>query len=154
MRIALIGAPGSGKTFVGKELSKLLNIPHIEVDQIYWSGADLREEIKTKVQEEAWIVEGHMSKIADLVLPRAQKLIKIEYPEFLSLLRSMKRDWKRPKKFFHNLQHYEKLKSKREALVNEFKRERKQDFLILDNFSKPLQSELATLRKRLKAPTL
>ncbi|QOR64962.1 DNA topology modulation protein FlaR [Cytobacillus suaedae] len=67
-RIHIIGSVGSGKTTLAKELSKRLDIPHYELDNVAWirnkSGDIRRTEVEREeylnsiIQSESWIVEG------------------------------------------------------------------------------------------------
>ena len=151
VRIALIGAPGSGKTHISKIMAEELSIPHIETDTIFWQGGDLRAEVAIRIEASHWIIEGHMSKLSDLVFPRADKIIVIEGLNFFNLIRSLRRDWRRIGKAWFNLQNYEKLSSKRLEMVNSLLKERKDEVFFLNNFPKLNQSDLATFCKSLKS---
>ncbi len=35
-KIYIVGTMGSGKTYLAKKLSKELNIPHYDLDDLYW----------------------------------------------------------------------------------------------------------------------
>lgn len=150
MNFALIGAPGSGKTHIAKTISAHLNLKHIECDDIFWKGQNLRVEVEKLISCERWIIDGHMSKISDLVFPKIQKLIIIESLSFRSLLRSLKRDWKNPSKAWFNIQNYERMSNKREELILEFRRERPNDIIVLNNFPDLRESELAAFCENLK----
>lgn len=118
MNIVLIGAPGSGKTWLASQLSAKLKLHHIEADQIFWSNQDLRAEVQKLTDVDHWVFEGHISKVADVVLPKADKVIVVEHPEFFSLVRAVKRDWKNLKKVYFNIQNYEKMRNRREEIIN------------------------------------
>jgi adenylate kinase family enzyme len=150
MKISIIGAPGAGKTHIAKIIANELNLRHIEADQIFWSGADLRSEVSKLIEEDNWIFEGHMSKLADLVLPKSDKIIVLHGSNILSLARAVKRDWRQFTKVWHNIQFYEKLATKRAALIDELISSRPHDVLILNNFPDLTQSELAAFCEDLK----
>ena len=72
-KIVVIGPNGSGKTTVAKKLSQKLNIPHIELDNIYWKpnwGESSKEEFRRKVDDltgrDEWIVDGNYARSQDL----------------------------------------------------------------------------------------
>ena len=39
MKIHIIGAPGSGKSFLADNLSKQFDIPHYDLDDLQWDNA-------------------------------------------------------------------------------------------------------------------
>ena len=49
MVIFIIGMPGSGKTVVGKKLSKALNLPFIDTDEEFKKLIQVNKKIKGKV---------------------------------------------------------------------------------------------------------
>ena len=106
MKIVLLGIPGAGKTTLAKKMANELSIPHIEADQIFWSGKDLRSEVSKLIQENSWIYEGHISKVSDLVLPLADKVIHLDTPEIECLLRVIRRDFRNPRKLFFVLKNF------------------------------------------------
>lgn len=71
-KIHIIGSVGSGKTTLAKQLSRKLNIPYYEIDNIIFerqSSGDCRrsdEEIVKRIEEisktETWILEGTSTK--------------------------------------------------------------------------------------------
>ncbi len=154
MRIAMIGAPGSGKSHIARKLSKHLAIPHIQSDTIYWQGGDLRKEVADLIEGDDWILEGHISKLADLVFPKADKIIVVEGLHLKSLFRSLKRDWRNFSKAWYNVQNYERLSINRLALVNELLKTRKEDIIFLNNFPDLKESELAAFCKNFKASSM
>lgn len=117
MNIVLIGAPGSGKTWLATQLSAKLKLHHIEADQIFWNAKDLRTEVQNLTDVDNWVFEGHISKVSDVVLPKADKVVVVEHPEFFSLVRSVKRDWRNLKKVYFNIQNYEKMRNRREEII-------------------------------------
>ena len=99
MRILVIGLPGSGKTRFAGELSRKLNIPHIEVDKWFWGkGAVpdevLRERIRPLLEGKEWVIEGHFSKLSADVLPLVDKVVWLDYPFSLTLRRALSRFFK------------------------------------------------------------
>lgn len=160
MKIALIGAPGSGKTWIANIIARELTIPHIEGDKIFWkNGKELPvEEFRLRVSQilgsNDWVFEGHIGKLADIVLPKADKIIVVEYPEFFSLLRALVRDYKNLKRIYFNIQNYERLFNKRKDLIEELVEARPNDVIFLDNFSDLSESDLAALCKELESSTV
>jgi adenylate kinase family enzyme len=150
MKIALIGAPGSGKTTIARIISQVLKLQHIEGDKLFWNGNDLRTEVEKLTSFDNWVYEGHISKVGDIVLPRADKVIVIEGVELLNFFRSIKRDIKKPAKAWFNFQHYSKLSMRRSELIEELKAERLEDIISLNNFPNLSESYLAAFCEGLK----
>ena len=65
-RILVIGCPGAGKTYFAKALSKLINIPVVHMDNLYWnkdrtsvSKSELENKLLPYLKEEKWIIDGN-----------------------------------------------------------------------------------------------
>ncbi len=103
-RIVVVGTTGAGKTTLAEALSARLNLPHVELDGLYWGPGWaerptqlFREAVAEAVAGEAWVVDGNYNQARDLIWPRAQTLIWLDYPLpiiFWRLLwRSLRRGW-------------------------------------------------------------
>jgi len=65
-RILVIGCPGAGKTYFAKALSKLIDIPVVHMDNLYWnkdrtsvSKDELENKLLPYLKEEKWIIDGN-----------------------------------------------------------------------------------------------
>jgi adenylate kinase family enzyme len=68
LKIHIIGVSGSGKTYIADTLCEILNIPHYDLDDIFWnnfdgygvkSGVNEREQkLNAILRQDNWIVEG------------------------------------------------------------------------------------------------
>jgi len=93
-RIVIVGRTGSGKTTLARELAGDLDVPHVELDALYF-GPDfstvpvsvLRERTSAAIAGEYWVTDGNKSAVRDLVWPRADTIIWLDYPLFVSLWR-------------------------------------------------------------------
>ena len=85
MKIAIVGNSGSGKTTLAKDLSDLLGIPRIELDQYFhqphWTNPT-SEEFKATVTslihthtESGWIIDGNYQRRLDGLVPNSADLI-------------------------------------------------------------------------------
>lgn len=93
-RIIVVGTTGSGKTTLAGRLSEKLGIPHTELDALNWGpGWTMRspDEFHTAVEQatrgEAWVVDGNYSRARDIVWPRADTIVWLDYPLPLVLWR-------------------------------------------------------------------
>jgi adenylate kinase family enzyme len=101
-RIAVVGTTGSGKTTMARQLSLRLDIPHVEMDAIYWqpnwteTPTDLfREMLAEALSAGSWVTDGNYGKVRDIVLGRAETLIWLDYPLSLILRRLTARTTRR-----------------------------------------------------------
>jgi energy-coupling factor transporter ATP-binding protein EcfA2 len=97
-RILILGRTGSGKTTIARELAAVLGVPHVELDSLYF-GPDfsttppslLRERTIAAIAGARWVIDGNKRAVRDLVWPRADTIIWLDYPVFVSLWRLAKR---------------------------------------------------------------
>lgn len=97
-RILILGRTGSGKTTLARELSAALAVPHVELDSLYF-GPDLstvplevlRERTTEAIAGERWVTDGNKRAVRDLVWPRADTVVWLDYPFYVSVWRLAKR---------------------------------------------------------------
>jgi len=102
-KIVIIGTSGSGKTTLAKKLSLVLNSNHIELDSYYhgpnWEQvtADVFEQKVSKVinDSDSWIIEGNYQVVRELIWPKANLIIWLDYPFYIVFIRLFKRTIKR-----------------------------------------------------------
>jgi adenylate kinase family enzyme len=101
-RIAIIGVTGSGKTTLAARLSLALNIPNVELDALHWQPNWVMSELSTfrgqvaqALSGPAWVVDGNYSKVRDLIWPRANTLVWLDYPLSVILLQLTRRTFER-----------------------------------------------------------
>lgn len=106
-RVAVWGAPGSGKTTLARRLAERLGVQHVELDALHWGPGwtpvdtpSFRAQVAAASDAEGWVIDGeYLSKAADLVCARADVLVWLDYP--LPLLfwrlvrRTVQRVWRR-----------------------------------------------------------
>jgi transcription termination factor Rho len=97
-RVVIVGRTGSGKTTLGREVAAALEAKHVELDSLYF-GADfstapldvLRARTSEAIAGERWVTDGNKSAVRDLVWPRADTIIWLDYPVVVSLWRLTRR---------------------------------------------------------------
>ena len=99
-RIALLGSAGAGKSWLGRQLAALLDLPVIHLDPLYWKpgwvatpdpewqAIQLRE-----AEREAWIVDGIQEGRLkpDLWLDAADAIVFVDTPPLTCIWRVAKR---------------------------------------------------------------
>jgi len=97
-RIAILGNCGSGKTTLGVNLSKILNIPLYHLDQYYykpnWEKAPFEEYLEihnTLCKQDKWIIDGTGTRTLAHRLQRADCIIFLDIPRSICLWRVFKR---------------------------------------------------------------
>jgi energy-coupling factor transporter ATP-binding protein EcfA2 len=97
-RILILGRTGSGKTTLARELAAAIGVPHVELDALYF-GPDfstaplpvLRDRTIAAIAGDRWVTDGNKRAVRDLVWPRADTVIWLDYPLVVSLWRLGKR---------------------------------------------------------------
>ncbi|MXQ73557.1 DNA topology modulation protein FlaR [Clostridiaceae bacterium DONG20-135] len=118
MKIHIIGASGSGKSTLAGNLSKLLQIPHYDLDDIFWDNTQKTYGVTMPLAkrsrifhsillQDAWIIEGIYTSWIQESLQQADHIILLD----ISLASCR---WHVMKRFFRRKLGLEK--SKRESL--------------------------------------
>ena len=103
-RVAVIAsASGNGKTTLGRELARRLEVPFHELDALHhgpgWTEATadvLRARVEPLVAGDEWVVDGaYRGKLGDLVLERADLVVWLDLPLRVWLPRLLRRTMRR-----------------------------------------------------------
>jgi len=85
-RIVVIGTTSSGKSTLAEQLAKRLDMDFIELDALHWEPnwqeAPLeifRARVEKALQAERWVVAGNYHIVRDLVWPKAEAVIWLDY---------------------------------------------------------------------------
>lgn len=97
-RVLLYGVTGSGKSTAALAIGARTGHPVTLVDELTWlpgwvpvEEAEQRELIGRIVAGERWLLDSSYGAWVDLVLPRTQLVIGLDYPRWLSLSRLVRR---------------------------------------------------------------
>jgi len=120
-RIVVIGTSGSGKTVLACQLARQFGLPHIELDALHWDAnwtmallPVFRERVARALAGDAWVADGNYSKARDLVWPRAQLIVWLDYGLAVVFWRLFRRSLRR------SLSREELWNSNRERLRDQF----------------------------------
>jgi adenylate kinase family enzyme len=91
-RILIYGVTGSGKTTLARQLAGHVAIPWHSVDDLTWQPGwvgvpadEQRRRIAAICAGERWILDAAYSQWLDLPMARAQLIVALDYPRWLSL---------------------------------------------------------------------
>lgn len=109
-KIAVYGAPGSGKSTLTKTLGEILLIDSIHLDDLFWfpdwkvpTPEMFKKIVSKKLEGTSWIIDGNYSKVREMILSRATFAIILDLPLYIPIWRIIARTLARDKKInFHN----------------------------------------------------
>jgi adenylate kinase family enzyme len=85
-RISVVGSTGSGKTTTARHLARILDLPCIELDALYWdknwTGVPedvFQARVAEAAQGESWIIDGNYSRVRPLIWHRADTVVYLNY---------------------------------------------------------------------------
>jgi adenylate kinase family enzyme len=95
-RIVVIGTSCSGKSTLARELSRRLEIGHIELDALHWGpnwtpNPDFADRVERAVSANGWVLDGGYAKVRHLIWPRADTMIWLDYPMSVVMMRGLRR---------------------------------------------------------------
>ncbi|WP_345306856.1 AAA family ATPase [Candidatus Villigracilis saccharophilus] len=101
-RIVVIGTTSSGKSTLAKRLAEKIGGDFIELDALHWESdwveAKLkvfRERVETATGSQVWVVAGNYHVVRDLIWPKAQAVIWLDYSFSLVFWRLLTRTIRR-----------------------------------------------------------
>jgi adenylate kinase family enzyme len=101
-RILVYGVTGSGKTTLAGQIAERTGLPWHSVDDLTWEPGwvevpvdEQRRRIETICSGERWILDAAYGRWMDVPLGRADQIVALDYPRWLSLYRLVKRSTRR-----------------------------------------------------------
>ena len=103
-KVAVIAsASGNGKTTLGRQLARRLDVPFIELDALVhgpnWAETPddvLRAQVEPIVASDGWVIDGTYSrKLGDLVIGAADVVVWLDLPMHVWMWRLLRRTWRR-----------------------------------------------------------
>lgn len=101
-RVVVIGVTSSGKSTLAERLAKCFDLNFIELDALHWEpnwqSAPLevfRARVENATQAERWIVAGNYHIARDLIWPKAEAVIWLDYPLLIVLWQLTRRSFSR-----------------------------------------------------------
>ena len=97
-RVLIYGVTGSGKTTLAQKVAERTGLPFHSVDDLTWEPGwvvvpadEQRRRIGAICAGERWILDSGYSAWIDVVLARAELIVALDYPRWLSLARLIRR---------------------------------------------------------------
>ncbi|MDR2279236.1 MAG: hypothetical protein LBE07_00110 [Gordonia sp. (in: high G+C Gram-positive bacteria)] len=102
-RVSVVGGSGSGKSTAARRLAEALDVPHIELDAVFWgpdwTPADpeaFQDGVRRVIAPDAWVVDGnYQSVVGRLVWERADTVVWIDPPRWRVMWQSVSRTVRR-----------------------------------------------------------
>jgi adenylate kinase family enzyme len=85
-RFAVVGTSGSGKTTLANRIAQYLEIPHVELDALFWTPGwvpvpqdQFCDRVAQALRGDAWATDGNYHAVRDIVWNRADTLVWLDY---------------------------------------------------------------------------
>ena len=97
-RILVYGVTGSGKSVAASRIAVRTGLPLTLVDELTWkpewvpvADEQQRELFTTLVAQDQWVLDTAYGAWLDIVLPRVELIVALDYPRWFSLQRLVRR---------------------------------------------------------------
>jgi len=97
-RVVVVGTSSAGKSFLAARLAAKLRVPHVELDQLFWGPGwqpkpadEFARLVAESTRGPSWVADGNYSPVREVLWPRANVIIWLNYSFALVLWRGIKR---------------------------------------------------------------
>jgi adenylate kinase family enzyme len=97
-RILVYGVTGSGKTVLARRIAELLDLDLVLADDLCWlpgwvqrSEDEQRRLLSEVCSRDSWVLDSAWGVWTDVALARAELVVALDYPRWLSLARLLRR---------------------------------------------------------------
>ncbi|WP_342668566.1 DNA topology modulation protein [Alicyclobacillus ferrooxydans] len=94
----IIGSGGAGKSTLAREMGEITGIPVCHLDAAYWnpgwvatSEEEWDDTVKDLISADEWILDGNYSRTLDVRAARADTIIFLDMPSWITVYRIVKR---------------------------------------------------------------
>jgi adenylate kinase family enzyme len=101
-RINVTGTSCSGKTTLAREIARRLDVPHVELDALFWGPGwtpvetdEFRARLTDALAGDAWVSDGGYESARDITWSRADTVVWLDYPMRIVLARWARRTLRR-----------------------------------------------------------
>ena len=101
-KIIIVGTTGSGKSTLAKALSKKLDLPYIQLDELFWkkdwqwsSDQEFFSKIEKAIDQPSWIIDGNYSRTNHLTWKDVDTVVWVNFPFWLTFYQNFTRSIKR-----------------------------------------------------------
>jgi adenylate kinase family enzyme len=100
--IHVVGTSGSGKSTFAKKLSEVLQIPYIEMDQLFWGAnwqmpdkSEFALRVEQALEKDKWVLDGNYKGPRTIAWEKVEMVIWLDYSFSLTFYRVLKRTFYR-----------------------------------------------------------
>lgn len=101
-RISVVGCCGAGKSTLAKQIGARLGRGYINSDELFWlpdwvqrPKPEHRRLLTQAMAEASWVFDGNIRSTRDIVLPRIDTLIWLDYPRHRVMRQLLRRTFRR-----------------------------------------------------------
>ena len=101
-RVVVIGVTSSGKSTLAETLARRFDMDFVELDALHWEpnwqGAPpeiFRVRVEKAIQAEKWSVAGNYHVVRDMIWPKAEAILWLDYPFRIVFWQLTRRTYKR-----------------------------------------------------------